>query len=98
MYSTDFIWNNAPSFRYEITDGNSSFDIGNIINPFSSSAVVKHQSSDFIPVPTMVMTNEGWYPAETETVGLPIKKNAPAIGSIYNSDATVRIAAMYPAK
>lgn len=98
MYSTDYIWNNAPSFRYEITDGNSSFDIGNIINPFSSSAVVKSQSSDYKPVPTMAMANEGYYPSDSETTGLPIVMESPQVGSIYNEDATVRIGAMYPAK
>lgn len=41
---------------------------------------------------------EGWYPADVETTGLPIKGYTPTIGQIYNEDGTAKIGAMYPAK
>ena len=46
----------------------------------------------------MATGTKGWYPADTETTGLEIKKNAPELGKVYNKDATVRIGAMFPAE
>ena len=96
MYVQDDTGADIPA--YKAGGSSNQFMSDSLIHPFKPEAALRHNSTDFIPAPTMVMADEGWYPADTETTGLPIKKNAPAIGSIYNSDATVRIAAMYPAK
>lgn len=96
MYVQDDKGAEIPAYR---AGGSSNqFMSDALIHPFRPEAALRHNSTDYMPVPTMIMANEGWYPSDSETVVLPIKKNAPAIGSIYNSDATVRIAAMYPAK
>lgn len=78
---------------------NFDFAENNIPNPFNPEETTwTHGSSDYKPVPTSTFGEEGYYPSDSETTGLPIARHAPRIGRIYNDDATVRIGAMYPAK
>jgi hypothetical protein len=83
--------------EYYQPDG-SAYAADNIQNPFSATIGWLPWGDSYRPVPSFAYGTEGYYFEETETTGLPIKINAPTVGSIYNSDATVRIAAMYPAK
>lgn len=42
--------------------------------------------------------SKGFAPENNETTGLPIAQNVPQLGQIYNTDATIKISAMYPLK
>jgi hypothetical protein len=78
---------------------NSQFSADNIPNPFDQKEVSWTWGfSESKPVPTFTFGEEGYYPSDSETTGLPMVKDTPQLGRIYNDDATVRIAAMYPAK
>ena len=78
--------------------GDNWIETGSIPNPFTSP----YTSALYNVMPqgnlNTAYGTEGWYPSETETTGLEIKKSPPVIGQIYNEDATVKIGAMYPAE
>jgi hypothetical protein len=75
----------------------NAFPADAIPHPFDSNkwAVI---ASDYKPLPQFIMDTSGYYPEDTVTENLELGgKAAPAIGEIYNSNATIRAAGLYPA-
>lgn len=71
--------------------------VSELENPFTmTNRGWERNSSNYGNNPKSVYSNEGYYPLTTLTRNLPIRKNSPIIGKIYNDDGSIRIAEMYP--
>lgn len=97
MHGIEDNFNNGQEFFFYSSSDYSPFGEENIPDPFTS-VQWGNRNGNYDIKPTFVKSNVGWYPADVETTGLPIKGYTPTIGQIYNEDGTAKIGAMYPAK